>query len=196
MYINFKIWLLPIGLKPKGHAQFNKSTIFTHFDAWWHALVKSSVKNLWYKVIKTSIGATFNVKTEICEIILGLSPLELFNEVNTIKHFMKLNVKKSDNDLLRDSMLSLFEFSGHSCSILQSHLSSAFKFLHWQYCHHTVSFTTVDSHIVLSNDFMRFTELSSDCYLYTKHMINCYVESKWQSSVDNQWLLNCYSMHL
>ena len=43
---------------------------------------------------------------------------------------------------------------------------------------------------------MRFTELSSDCCLYTKHMINCYVESKWQSSVDNQWLLNGYSMAL
>ena len=41
---------------------------------------------------------------------------------------------------------------------------------------------------------MRFTELSSDCCSYTKHMINCYVESKWQSSVDNQWLLNGYSM--
>ena len=66
------------------------------------------IKNLWYKVIKTSIGATFNVKTEICEIILGLPPLELFNEVNTIKHFMKLNIKKSDNDPLCDSMLSLF----------------------------------------------------------------------------------------
>ena len=33
-----------MGLKPKSHAQFNKSTgiIFTHFDVWWHALVKSS----------------------------------------------------------------------------------------------------------------------------------------------------------
>ena len=104
------------------------------------------IKNLWYKVIKTSIGATFNVKTEICEIIPGLPLLELFNEVNT-KHFMKLNINKSDNDPLRDSMLSLFEFSGHSCSILQSHLSSAFKFLHWKLRHYAVSFTTVDSRI-------------------------------------------------
>ena len=152
------------------------------------------IKNLWYKVIKTSIGATFNVKTEICEIILGLPPLELFNEVNTIKHFMTLNIKKSDNDPLRHTMLSLFEFSGHSCSLLQSHLSSAFKFLHWKLCHHAVSFTTADSHIVLSNDFRRFTELSSDCCSYSKHMINCYVEFKWQSRVDNQWLLNGYSM--
>ena len=89
---------------------------------------------------------------------------------------------------------SFFDFSGHSCSILQSHLSSAFKFLHWKLRHHAVSFTTVDSHIVLSNDFRRFTELSSDCCSYTKHIINCYVEFKWQSRVDNQWLLNAYSM--
>ena len=93
----------------------------------------------------------------------------------------------------RDSMLSLFEFPGHSCFILQSHLSSTFQFLPWKLHHHAVSFTTVDSHIVMSNDFMRFTELSSDCCSYTKHMINRYVESKWQSSVDNQWLLTGYS---
>ena len=114
---------------------------------WLNCQTLSHIKNLGYKVIKTSIGATFNVKTEICEIILGLPPLELFNEVNTIKHFMKLNIKKSDNDPLRDSMLSLFEFSGHFCSILQSHLSSAFKFLHRKLRHHTVCFTTVDSRI-------------------------------------------------
>ena len=137
---------------------------------WLNRQTLSRIENLWYKVIKTSIGATFNAKTEICEIILGLPPLELFNEVNTIKHFMKLNIKESDNDPLCDSMLSLFEFSAHSCSILQSHLSSAFKFLHLNLRHHAVSFTTVDSHIVLSNDFMRFTELSSDCCSYTKHI--------------------------
>ena len=60
---------------------------------------------------------------------------------------MKLNIKKTDNDPLRDSMLSLFVFPGHSCSKLQSHLSSAFQFLHWKLRHHAVSFTTVDSHI-------------------------------------------------
>ena len=69
---------------------------------WLNRQTLSHIKNLWYKVIKTSIAATFNVKTEICEIILGLPPLELSNEVNTIKHFMKLNFKKSDNDPLRD----------------------------------------------------------------------------------------------
>ena len=95
---------------------------------WLNRQTLSRIKNLWYKVIKTSIGATSNVKTKICEIILSLPPLELLNEVNTIKHFMKLTIKKSDNDSLRYSMLSLFDFPGHSCSILQSHLSSAFKF--------------------------------------------------------------------
>ena len=60
---------------------------------------------IWHKVIKTSIGATFNVKTEICEVILGLPPFELFNEINTIKHFMKLNIKISDNDPLRYSLV-------------------------------------------------------------------------------------------
>ena len=55
---------------------------------WLNRQTLSRIKNLRYKVIKTSSGATSNVKTEICEIILGLPPLKLFNEVNTIKHFM------------------------------------------------------------------------------------------------------------
>ena len=104
---------------------------------------------------------------------------------------MKLNVKKSDNDPLRDCMLSLFDFPGHSCFILQSRLSSALKFLHWKLRHHAVRFTTVDSHIALSYDFRRFTELSSDCCSYTKHIINCYVESKWQSSKGGQVDAKC-----
>ena len=103
--------------------------------------------NLWCKVIKTSIGATFNVKTEICEIILGLPPLELFNGVNTIKHFMKLNIKKSDNDPLRDSMLSLFCVSWSFLFHITITFVKCISILHWKLCHHAVSFTTVDSHI-------------------------------------------------
>ena len=73
---------------------------------------------------------------------------------------MKLNIKKSDYDLLHYStgMLSLFDFLGRFCSTLQTHLSSALKFLHRKLRHHAVSFTTVDSHILYCTE-QRFQEI-------------------------------------
>ena len=153
----------------------------------------SRIKNLWYKVIKTSIGATFNVKTEICEIILGLPPLELFNEVNTIKHFMKLNIKKSNNDPLRDSMLSFLEFSGHSCSILQSHLLSAFKFLQWKLRHHAVSFTTVDQCSHKADFFQRISDLFEQGQVIFGNIVNIALENLtnlWKYDIGYTSILN------
>ena len=61
----------------------------------------ADINKLWYKVLKSTLGATFNVKLELCEIISGLPPIVVQNSINSIKHFLKLNVKKDDNDPLR-----------------------------------------------------------------------------------------------
>jgi len=37
----------------------------------------SQINCLWYRVLKTSVGVTLNVKSEICEINLGLPPLTI-----------------------------------------------------------------------------------------------------------------------
>ena len=59
------------------------------------------IKKLWYKVLKSTLGATFNVKLELCEIIPGLLPIMFQNLINSIKHFLNINVKKDDTDPLR-----------------------------------------------------------------------------------------------
>ena len=90
---------------------------------WLNRQTLSRIKNLWYKFLKTSIGATFEVKTEICKV--SLPPLELFNEVNTIKHFMKLSIKKSDIVIMTHLLYRYpsCDFPGYSCKILWSYMS-------------------------------------------------------------------------
>ena len=37
----------------------------------------ADINKLWYTVLKTSLGATFYVKLELCKIILGLPPIDI-----------------------------------------------------------------------------------------------------------------------
>ena len=55
----------------------------------------AKIKKLWYKIVKTSIGAILNVSLAVAEIILGLPPLEIQTKINIIKHFLKLNIHPS-----------------------------------------------------------------------------------------------------
>ena len=47
---------------------------------------------MWYKMVKSAIGAVFNVKQTTGEIILGLPPIAVTSKVNAIKHVLKLNI--------------------------------------------------------------------------------------------------------
>ena len=41
----------------------------------------SEINKLWYKIIKSSVGAVFNIKKSTAEIILGIPPLEILNKI-------------------------------------------------------------------------------------------------------------------
>ena len=51
------------------------------------------LEKLWYKLLKTSIGAVFNISQITAEIILGIPPLKILNRVNTTKHYLKINIQ-------------------------------------------------------------------------------------------------------
>ena len=46
------------------------------------------INKFWYKILKSTIGATFNIKKENAETILGLPPLELQTSINRTKHYL------------------------------------------------------------------------------------------------------------
>ena len=87
----------------------------------------ADINKLWYKVLKSTLGATFNVKLELCEIISGLPPIVVQNSINSIKHFLKLNIKKDDNDPLR--MLINKGIQPGPSKDLHGKLQQVFKFL-------------------------------------------------------------------
>ena len=60
----------------------------------------ADINKLWYTVSKTSLGATFNVDVELCEIILGLPPIDISNEMHGVTHYLKLNLNSTDDDPL------------------------------------------------------------------------------------------------
>ena len=59
------------------------------------------INSLYYKIIKSTIGAVFNIRQSYAEIILGLPPINIVNELNKIKHYLKLNMTQIPEDRLR-----------------------------------------------------------------------------------------------
>ena len=43
------------------------------------------VEKLWYKIIKSAVGAVFSIKTSLAEAILGVQPITVSNKINSIK---------------------------------------------------------------------------------------------------------------
>ena len=76
-----------------------------------------TINNLWYKILKTTVGATLNVKAAKLEIITGLLPILLQNSINTVKHYLKCNLTPDMDDPLKDE-ISKFN-SSNACNILQ-----------------------------------------------------------------------------
>ena len=141
-----------------------------------------------YKLIKSAVGATFNIKMETAEIILGLPPLRLQTKMNSIKHYLKINIIKTPVDLLRKTITSITN-SENPHREIQENLKEVFKFLHWKQANYPQEFNTNDAEILSSNDIKRYTELTSSSCKYTKGNIKKYTEWIWSKSTRNQQLM-------
>ena len=100
---------------------------------WLNQTNTGTINSLWYKILKTTVGATLHVKTAKLEIITGLPPILLQNSINTVKHFLKCNLTPDIDDPLKDE-ISKINIS-NARNILQARLSEVFKFLRWKLAH-------------------------------------------------------------
>ena len=48
------------------------------------------INSLYYKILKSTIGSVFNIRQEFAEVILGLPPIDIVNQVNKIKHLVEI----------------------------------------------------------------------------------------------------------
>ena len=120
----------------------------------------TDIKKLWYKLIKTSIGAVLNISVSVAEVILGLPPLELQTKINRIKHFLKLNILKTPGDLYLQTISDIYNPADKSPSILHSSLKDVFQFLNWKFKQHPEHFSDSDKIILQSSNFFNFESKS------------------------------------
>ena len=142
------------------------------------------INKLWYKIIKAATGAVFNIKQALAEVILGLPPLLLVNDINKVKHYLKINIQKTRWDQLKDDM----ECLSTEMNSMKLELTPVFKFLQWKLKKYPEKFTDWDKDIITSKNVTCYTELSSVSCSYSKKMIQQFTESQWQSTINNQYL--------
>ena len=151
------------------------------------------IKPLWYKILKTSIGAVFNVSMAVAEVILGLPPLEIQTKINRIKHFLKLNILPNPGDLYTQTIMNIYNSDNKSPPILHNSLKEVYHFLNWKLKQHPKDFTDSDKTIICLSKFDNFDQLSIKACSYTPSIINNYTEKLWSSTLVNKFLNEGYS---
>ena len=181
------------------HYGFNQSVITqitkTYFlsslhyagHVWQNTKSIKEIENIWYKIIKSAVGATFNIRRSVAEIILGLPPLSIQNKINQLKHYLKLNIKPAVEDKLRDYIQGCVSQNHPMPAEVTSSLKEIFKFLNWKVQMHPKDFSQDDVEIIESHDRKRYFDLSTKACSYTKETILKYTETMWYSSVKNEF---------
>ena len=144
------------------------------------------INTLWYKIIKTTIGAVFNIKLSVGETILGLAPLQTVNQVNLIKHYLKMNIRKTSDDRLKEFIISCLNTIGRTPVELGSALRKVFKYLKWKLVRYPNTFEDEDIQIITQTNINQFFQLSSRACRYTKDIMRHYTEHIWSESMRNQ----------
>ena len=144
------------------------------------------VEHVWYKMLKSALGAVFNVKLATSEAILGVPPIAISNRVNSIKHVLKLNIfDQSDGDPLKDFIIS--HLKSNNYSPLTGKVKETYQFLVWKSKRQPESFTTQDLQIINNMDLERFSELTPKSCMYSKGLIKMFTVSIWQTTIDSQY---------
>ena len=143
------------------------------------------VEKLWYKMLKSAIGAVFHVKQSLAEAIVGIPPISVANKVNSIKHLLKLNLFSQEDDPLKIFVTK--HLADHSHSSLSNKAKDAIQFLQWKREHYPDCFNENDRSIIETGQLDQLAELSVKACSYTKGQIQKYTEILWQSLIDHQF---------
>ena len=146
------------------------------------------VKGVWYRIIKSAIGAVFNIRQSIAEVILGLPPLDIQNKLHRIKHYLKMIIKPQIADRLRDFIQKCLANLCCTPKELSGAMKDIFKFLQWKIQHNPKDFNENDIRIIQNQDYHNFFNLSSKSCSYTKTTISKYVEALWYAKLRNEFM--------
>ena len=152
---------------------------------WMRETNMKEIQKLWYKISKSATGAVFNVNQPITEVIIGIPPPLLINDLNCVKHYLKLI-----HDQPTDTIDPLVEYISTELSkgdnkFLNLQMKGVFKFLHWKINLdlYKSNFHGKDMLIIQSKDYDNFCQLSSSACWYSKTIMNYYTEHLWQEQI-------------
>ena len=156
---------------------------------WINSRTMEKIDKLWYRILKSTVGALFNIKQETAETILGIPPLRLQTNINRTKHYLKLNIMKSPCDSLQETITSCLN-SRNPPKELKDNMKEVFKFLQWKKHLVPQDFSDNDLHIISNNQLNNYCHLSSKSCSYTKIRIRKYTELMWLNTSRNQQIID------
>ena len=148
------------------------------------------ILKLWYRVLKSIIGSVLNISLNVAEVILGVPPILIQANINSIKHFLKLNILPLPNDRYTQFITIMHNDQNTVTFAISTKFKDIFKFLRWKYRKYQQHFTDDDSNIIRNNLYGEFFSLSAKACSYTKQIINLYVETElWKPALKTQFQL-------
>lgn len=167
-----------------------QSCLFYASHIWMRINNMDDINRLWYKVLKSSVGAVLNVRQDIAEVILGIPPISTMNKISRIKHCLKL----ACNDTADDRLTEFFKthLNNQDCPQLTEAIKDVFQFLKWKLTPHPEAFTDGDIQIIENRNYTDFFLLSEPAASYNKLSMKQYTEHVWQLTLKNKFLLDGY----
>ena len=143
------------------------------------------INSLYYKILKSTVGAVFNIRQSYAEIILGLPPINIVNEINKVKHYLKVHMTQIPEDRLRDLIESELQNNNQGSAVCYS-IRQVFKFLKWKLQNYPESISEGDENIIDSRSLEGFFKISPGSCKYTKAIVVKYTEFLWKNSLRNE----------
>ena len=165
------------------------SIIFYAGHIWITRKNLQDIEKLWYRMTKAATGAVFDISQTVSELILGIPPLEVSNNINKIKHYLKINLNNLENDQLSKFISSsLNENNRPPSNELNFTMKEVFRFLKWRLDSGNHKMNDEDEKIINNNSLHKFFSLSSGACSYTRNTMAKYTEVKWTKKVTNIYL--------
>ena len=142
--------------------------------------------------MKSITGAVLNINLNVAEVIIGIPPIAIQTRVNSIKHYLKLNIKPVQNDRYKEFLTNTYKEETRSPKTIHIKFKEIFKFLEWKKERYPTRFDNHDQAIVNGKVFSSFFALSAEASSYSKEMMNRYTEYIWKASLKNQFQLEGY----
>ena len=153
----------------------------------------SDLNHLWYNILKSIIGAVLNISHNVAEIILGIPPIHIQTQVNSIKHFLKIINRPVQQDIFKEFLCTTYNVEEKSPKNLHNKLRDTLNFLKWKLNHYPSHFNLNDLHIVNNSHTENLFELSEKAGSYSQAMMKKYTEEVlWAASIRNQFQIDGY----